>query len=99
MSGLAVDAQVHSEDPLLPDAQGVEPTVAELDQVAAPLVHHEVAAHLVSMLVAEPEGAVLTAGLLIGGDHQEEVAPTGSPVAVTPAPPRPHPHRPPRPPI
>src|SRR4051794_18838321 len=37
------------------------------------------------MLVAEPEGAVLTARLLVGGDHQEKVARRGTPAAVAEA--------------
>ena len=82
MAGLPVGAQLHPEDPLLADAERVDPAAAHLDEVAASLVDDEVRAHLVRVLLAEPVGAEVAADLLVGGDHEQQLALRGAPAAL-----------------
>ena len=93
VAGLAMGPQPHPEDPLLADAERVEPAAAELDQHAAALVDDEVAAHLVRVLLAEPVGAEAAADLLVGGDHQHAARRSAGASRCRPARLRPPPRR------
>ena len=71
-----------AEHALLGHAHAVEAPAVVLEHLAGALVHHDVRAHLVGVLLAQPLGAVLGAGLLVGGDHELQLARCGPPALL-----------------
>ena len=72
--GAALGGEREAEDALLRHADAVDAPAVVLEHLAGALVHHEVGAHLVRVLLAQPLGAVLGARLLVGGDHELQLA-------------------------
>ncbi len=70
----AVGGQREAEDALLGDADRVDAPAAVLERRARALVDDQVGAHLVGMLGAEPLRSVGRARLLVGGDHELQLA-------------------------
>src|SRR4029077_3224056 len=81
--GLAARADLEAEYTLLADAHGIEAPAGDLEGVAAALVDDEVRAHLVRVLGAEPAGAEIAAGLLVGNRGDQELPACGPPALVT----------------
>ena len=65
--------------PFSPSETPVEAAAVDLEQGAAALVHDEVGAHLLGVLLAKPFGAHVGAELLVGGDDHLELAARGPP--------------------
>ena len=90
----ALGGEREAEDALLRHAHAVEAAAVVLEHLAGALVDHDVGAHLVGVLLAQPLRAVLGAGLLVGGDHELQLAGLRPPARLAPA----RPPRRPRPP-
>ena len=88
-------ADREAEHALLAGAHAVERPPVVLEPLARALVDHQVGPHLVRVLAAQPLGAVLGAGLLVGGDHDQQLARPAGASPRAPAPPRPRSRRPP----
>ena len=79
MAGGALGRQPEAEDALLRDAHAVVAPAVVRDDRSGALVEQVVAAHLLGVLVADPHRAELAADLLVDDDHDEQVAPRGTP--------------------
>ncbi len=72
-----------TEDALLRAADAVEAPALVVEDLAAALVEEVVAAHGVRLLLAQPAGADVSAGLLVGHEDELEVSPGGSPALTS----------------
>jgi hypothetical protein len=75
----ALRGQPEPEDSLLRHTNPVHPAPVVRERLPAALVEQEIAAHLVRMLFAQPAGADVAAGFLVGGEDQLQGARRGSP--------------------
>jgi len=79
--GLAGGVEVEAEDPLLGAGDPEPSPTVELEHLPGALVDQHVAASGIGMLGAQPGGADLAAGLLVG-DEQQLQRPAGGPPAA-----------------
>ena len=82
MSGLAAGVEVEAEDPLLGAGDPEPSPTVELEHLAGALVEQHVAAGGFGMLGAQPGGADLAAGLLVGDEQQLQRAAGGPPAGA-----------------
>ena len=62
--------QLEAKDPLLATTDPVATDAGGLKRCPGALVQQEIAAHEVRVLLGQPAGADVTAGLLIGDEHE-----------------------------
>jgi hypothetical protein len=80
--GATTRPQREPERPLLADAERVEALAAKFERGAAALVDDEVGSDHVRVLLAEPLGSGMGAGLLVGGDDDLERPPRRPPAVA-----------------